>query len=168
MPNKTVPVSFRLPEAEAQFLNALHVEGAETASEKLRALIADARRRRHGTEEYPAALKLAQESLAPTLQIIRGSETENGMHSELVSRLGEWLPDCMAYLVASNGTATELDAETLLTIERRLAEKVFVMIQSVLQMGVTKRSPCYDPSIIEQQLDPVMDLAHVISQARSK
>ncbi len=167
MPNKTVPVSVRLPEDDAHFLARLTLEGAETASEKLRALISDARRRQHGTEEYPAALKLAQESMAPTLRIIRNSERGHGMHSELISRLGEWLPDCMAYLVASNGAATDLDDEELKDIERGLAERVFVLIQSILQMGVTRRSPCYDPSVIDERLDPVMDLAGVIARTRS-
>ncbi|NNF61554.1 MAG: hypothetical protein HKN06_09540, partial [Gammaproteobacteria bacterium] len=134
---------------------------------KLRALIADARRRQHGTEEYPAALKLAQESVAPTLRIIRNSEREAGMHSELLSRLGEWLPDCMAYLVAANGAATDLEADALREIERGLAEKVFVLIQSILQMGVTRRSACYDPVLISERLDPVMDLADVIAKTRS-
>lgn len=168
MPHKTVPVSVRLPEDDAGFLSSLHLEGATSASEKLRALIADARKRQHGTEEYPAALKLAEENLAPTLRIIRSSERDNGLHSELVSRLGEWLPDCMAYLIASNGVATELDADTLTDIERGLADRVFVLIQSILQMGVTRESPCYDPSVIDDRLDPVLGLTGVIAQTRSK
>lgn len=168
MPNKTVSVSVRLPEQDASFLSSMRLEGAETPSEKLRALISEGRKRQHGTEEYPAALKLAQESLGPTLRIIRSSERETGMHSELVSRLGEWLSDCMAFLVAANGAATELDTDALIEIERGLAERVFVLIQSVLQMGVTQHSPCYDPSVIDKQLGPVMDLANVILRTRSQ
>ncbi|MDH3588576.1 MAG: hypothetical protein OEQ74_04160 [Gammaproteobacteria bacterium] len=168
MPNKTVPVSVRLPREDALFLDALSLEGAETASEKLRALISDARKRQHGTEEYPAALRLAQENLAPTLRIVRDSERNMDMHSELISRLGEWLPDCMAYLIACNGAATELDQDALTNIERGLAERAFVLIQSILQMGVTQSSSCYDPSVISKRLDTVMDLADVISRTRSK
>lgn len=167
MPHKTVPVSVRLPQDDAAFLSALSIEGADTASEKLRALIADARSRQHGTEEYPAALKLAQESLAPTLRIIRNSEREAGMHSELLSRLGEWLPDCMAYFVAANGAATELEADALCEIEHGLADRVFVLIQSILQMGVTRRGACYDADLISDRLGPVMDLAEVIAKTRS-
>ena len=167
MAAKSVPVSVRLPTEDAEFLGRMRVRDAETPSEKLRAIVAEARRREHGTSEFSAALRLAQESLLPTLQIIRTSEREHDLHSELVSRLGEWLPDCMAYFVAANGDATDLDPEELRAIERGLADRVFVLIQSMLQMGVTRSSPCYDPAVIDERLEPVLDLTGVIATTRS-
>lgn len=167
MPQKSVPVSVRLPAEDAAFLEHTSVEGADTPSEKLRAIVAEARLREHGTSQFDAALQIAQGGVRPTLQIIRNNEREHRVHSELVSRLGEWLPDCMAYLVACNGSATELSVEKLTEIERDLADRVLVLIQSVLQMGVTRRSPCYDPSVIDDRLEPVLDLTEAISRTRS-
>ncbi len=167
MPQKSVPVSVRLPAEDAGFLEHMVIEGADTLSEKLRAIVAEARLRQHGTSQFDAALRIAQGGVRPTLQIIRNNEREHRMHSELVSRLGEWLPDCVAYLVACNGSATHLPPEQLTEIERDLADRVFVLIQSVLQMGVTRRSPCYDSSVIDDRLEPVLDLADVIGKTRS-
>ncbi len=167
MSQKSVPVSVRLPAEDAEFLGRMRVDGADTPSEKLRAIVAEARLREHGTSEFSAALSVAQSGITPTLQIIRDNEREHRLHSELITRLGEWLPDCMAYLVACNGSETQLSEEQLADIERDLADRVFVLMQSVLQMGVTRRSPCYDPSVIDDRLDPVLDLAEVIATTRS-
>ena len=166
MPQKSVPVSVRLPSEDADFLGRMSIDGADTPSEKLRAIVADARLRQHGTSDFGAALRIAQGGVTPTLQIIRNNEREHRLHSELISRLGEWLPDCMAYLVACNGSQTDLSVEQLAEIERDLADRVFVLIQSVLQMGVTRRSPCYDPSVIADRLEPVLDLAEAIASIR--
>lgn len=162
MPGKTVPLSVRLTPEDAEFIAQLNVEGASTPSEKMRAIVVDARRRKLGTEDYPGSLKLAQDTLAPTLRIIRASELEHGLHSELISRLGEWLPEAYAYLVASNGPDTELDAETLKDIERALAQRVFVLVQSMLQMAVTRSSPVYDAEVVNRGVQPVLELAQVI------
>ncbi|NND60239.1 MAG: hypothetical protein HKN49_08225 [Gammaproteobacteria bacterium] len=166
MSQKSVPVSVRLPVEDAEFLSRMTIDGADTPSEKLRAIVAEARRRQLGTGEFSAALRLAHDSLVPTLQIIRDNERRHGLHSELISRLGEWLPDCHAYLVAANGADTDLSAEQLLEIERGLADRVFVLIQSMLQLGVTATSPCYDPAVVADRIDPVLGLAGVISNSR--
>lgn len=167
MPRKSVSVSVRLSQNDARFLERLAIDDAATPSEKLRAVIAEARRRERGTQEYASALRLAQEGMAPTLRIIRENEVANGMHSELVSRLGEWLPECAAFLVACNGAQTELDGDQLKEIEDGLAQRVLILMQSVLQMGLTDRSPCYRPDLFKDSLDPVLDLAEVIVSHRA-
>ena len=166
MPGKTVPISVRLTPEDAAFIAQLNVEGAHTPSEKMRAIVVDARQRKLGTEGYPESLKLAQEMLAPTLRIIRTAELEYGMHSELISRLGEWIPEAYAYLVASNGPDTKLDAEALKEIERALAQRVFVLVQSVLQMAVTRSSPVYDAHVVSEGVQPALELAQVILDGR--
>ena len=129
-----------------------------------RAIIVDARKRKLGTEDYPGSLKLSQDFVAPTLRIIRASENSHHLHSELVSRMGEWVPECMAYLVASNGPETELDTEQLREIERDLADRVVVLMQSVLQMAITRRGPLYEPEALRARMQPVLELAEVILQ----
>ena len=166
MPNKTVPISVRLTPEDAAFIAQLNVEDAHTPSDKLRAIIVDARRRKRGTEDYPASLKLVQDLVAPTLRVIRASERVHHVHSEMVSRLGEWLPECMAYLIASNGQEIELDSEQLKEIERDLAQRVLVLMQSVLQMAITRHSPMYEPDVAHQGIEPVLELAEVILQKR--
>jgi len=162
MPNKTVPISVRLTPEDAAFIAQLNVEDANTPSDKLRAIIVDARRRKHGTEDYPGSLKLVTDLLAPTVRIILASERDHHMHSELVSRLGEWLTECMAYLIASNEHHTELNPEQLKEIERDLTQRVMVLMQSVLQLAVTRSSPMYEPDVAHEGVIPVLELAEVI------
>lgn len=167
MPNKTVPLSVRMTPEDAEFVARLNVDDAHTPSDKLRAIIADARRRKLGTEDYPGSLKLIQDLLSPTLRIIRASENNQHVHSELISRLGEWLPECMAYLIASNGPDHEVELERLKEIERDLAQRVFVLMQSILQMAITRHSPMYEPDVAHEGVLPVLELAEVILQKRS-
>ena len=167
MARKSVSVSVRLAPDDADFLARLAIGDADTPSEKLRAVIGDARKRERGTQDYASALRIAQDGVAPTLRILRGNEMASGMHSELVSRLGEWLPECAAFLVSCNGNKTELSEDQLRDIEKGLADRVLVLMQSVMQMGLTEKAPCYQPDLFKDSLDPVLDLARVISSHRA-
>jgi len=62
---KSVPVSVRLEPGEAAFLAGLEIGDAHTHSEKLRAIIAAARQRQLGTEDYRSALRVAQKNCPP-------------------------------------------------------------------------------------------------------
>lgn len=164
MPRKTIPISTRLSPEDAEFIAQWEGDGAATPSEKLRGIIAEARKHKQGTEDYPSSLRLATGMLSPTLHIIRTSEHAAGKHSQLVSRVAEWLPECLAYLIASNGRANQLDEDALRGIERGLADRVVNLMQSVLQMAVTRTGPCYDPEVVRERIPPVLDLAKVVSR----
>ena len=73
----------------------------------------------------------------------------------------------MAFLIASNGAETELDQQQLFEIESALADRVFVLIQSVLQLAITSRAPLYDIDIVKDRIDPVLELADVITRMRT-
>ena len=163
MPQKTKQVGVRLTDEEAEFLAGFKAENAATPSDKLRA-IDDAMRRKLGTEDYAGSLKLIQDMMAPTTRIIRSSENSHRLHSELVTRLSEWVPECMAYLIASNGNRTELEPAELVEVETALADRVFVLIQSVLQLAVTRRAPLYEESVLREGVEPVLELATVIGK----
>ena len=165
MPSKTKQVGVRLTDDEAAFLAGYQADNATTPSEKLRAIIDEARQRHLGTEDYVGSLKLVTELLEPTVRIVRNSENTQRMHSELVTRLNEWVPECMAYLIASNGSDTDLDREQLIEIEAALAQRVFVLIQSVLQLAVTRRAPMYDGTVLTRDIEPVLELAEVVGRA---
>ena len=164
MPRKTIPISTRITPEDAEFIAGWTDDEAKTPSEKLRAIIAVARRRQRGTQEYASSLRFAEELMAPTLTILRTSEHATSLHSELVTRLAEWLPECFAYFVSCNGDDTQLDEDALRRIEKGLADRVVTLMQSTLQMAVTRKSPCYEPTLIRERVRPVLDLADVISR----
>ncbi|MEM1173526.1 MAG: hypothetical protein AAGI27_01830 [Pseudomonadota bacterium] len=168
MPNRTKQIGVRLTDQEAEFLATLKVENAVTPSDKLRAIIDEARQRHRGTEDYAGSLKLVQDLVAPSARIVRQSENEQRMHSELVTRLEEWAPECMAYLLASNGRNTALDKKQLVEIEAAIVQRVIVLMTSVLQLAVTRTAPLYDGRALDKSIEPVLELARVIDTVRKQ
>ena len=77
----------------------MDIAGAETPSDKVRALLADARKRSEGFSDYSSCLAMVQEMLAPTHQRLRAAEHRERVHSELVLELTQWMPEALAFLL---------------------------------------------------------------------
>ena len=159
---KTIPISTRISSDDAEFLAKWNGSEAATPSEKLRAMIAELRRHEEGAKDYSGALHVASALIGPTLHAIRTCEHESGMHSELAARIADWLPECLAFLMAAKGGREHLDRDALIQVEEGLADRVMILMQSVLQMAVTPQCPCYNPQVIRERIQPVLDLAEVV------
>lgn len=162
MPRKSIPISTRISSEDAEFLAEWKGSDAATPSEKLRAMIAEVRRQEEGAKDYSGALHVAAGLIGPALHAVRTQEHSAGTHSELVARVADWLPECLAYLIAAKGSRDALDRDALIEVEEGLADRVMILMQSVLQMAVTPRCPCYNPQVVRERIQPVMDLAEVI------
>lgn len=163
MPIKQVPISARISQEDATFINRLSIEDAKTPSDKLRAIIAEARRQRERKPDYAGSLQMMQEIVLPVLQAIREKEVENGIHSELITRLAEWIPDVVAFLVSSINEKTERETkEAMLQLEQGAAERLFRLMESILQLAVTGHCACYDPDAINRKIGPVLELSQII------
>lgn len=163
MPNKTVPLSVRISEADADFLNGLNIPGATTHSEKMRALIREARRRREGGRSYSEVLATLQEMEAPAERRLRDAEARTRQHSELLAQAASWLPDTMAFLMGNLPEDEDENSEDRLrSLEDGVADRVFVFIERVLRMAVTRNNPCYDKSAISRRMEPVVELCDVV------
>lgn len=164
MPSKTVPFSVRIPHEDAEFISQMKISGAKTPSDKLRAIISDTRRRSTQEMDYSGCLKTIQQLIGPAAEKIRHSELENQVHSEPVLRTIEWLPDLVAFFVSSvHRQSTNLSKEALVQIEDGIVDRVFRIMESILQMGVIRKCPCYEPNAIHKRKDPILELAKVIS-----
>lgn len=166
MPDKSVALSARLPAADAEFLNDWEVEGADTPSEKLRRVVRDTRGRVKATTDYRQALRMANELFAPTLEFIYASEAQVGKHSELMTRVSEWLPEMLAYVYSAEGLAGPDPEANLKRLEGGIAMRVTTLMQSVLQMAVTKEAPLYDPTLLDERLHGVLDTADVVRREK--
>jgi hypothetical protein len=162
MPRKSIPISTRISSEDAEFLAKWKGSGEATPSEKIRAMIAEMRRQTEGAKDYSAALHVATGLITPTVHAIRTHEHEAAMHSELVARIADWLPECLAFLIAAAAGRDELDRGALVEIEEGLAGRVMILMQSVLQMAVTSQCPCYNPQVVKERIQPVLDLAEVV------
>lgn len=167
MAEKSVALSARLPAEDATFLSDWQVEGASTQSEKLRKVVKETRTRVNAAEDYTAALRMAQSLLGPALEHVRAAEVETGLHSELVTRVAEWLPELLAYVHSVRATPGGSTEARLRRLEGGLALRVLTLTQSLLQMAVTERGPFYDPELLEGRLQGVLDTARVVEAARA-
>ena len=130
-----IPISVRITQEDADFIAELKIEGANTPSEKIREL-----------------LKLAR--LAHTQQA--------GVHSHIVARLFEQLPDLGATLAAD--LPEEADLDDLKKYERELMWRIVRLTDSILQLAVTGKGAAYDDTVL-QQLENTLKLAKIVQQA---
>ena len=71
MASLTTPLSVRLSEDDTSFLSKLEIDGAVTASDKIRGLIRQARQRAEPLDSFPAALAVSHDHMAATVRAVR-------------------------------------------------------------------------------------------------
>ena len=173
MPQKTIPMSVRLSDDDATFVATLEIDGATTPSDKLRALVAEARQRRLGVQDHAQCHAMMRDLISPALHRVREAEREQGVHSELLAHLADWLPEAVATLItpspdrdaSTDDDADESSLDQLRYRERLVADQAFRLIEDIIRMGVTRESRCYDRGLIREHLGPTLELAHVIDGA---
>jgi hypothetical protein len=170
MPGKVVPLSVRVSADDAEFIARLHVEDATTPSEKIRALIHEAQRRRAGYRDYTRALAMARETIDPGVSALRHAEHQEAMHSELVYALEEWLPETFAYFLTrlTNMSDRKDRAAQLVDLEQGIADRILRLLEKILRLGVTPECPAYTRSVVHDRLDPILDLLEVIQTQRGR
>jgi len=162
MAPNAVNISARISQEDAEFISQLKIEGAKTPSDKLRAIIADARRHHRGSQDYLSCFHMMREMFAPIVEKVRQLEHEHDRHSELVNHSLGWLPDTVAFMVAF-GQAGD-DPELLQKFENGIADRIFGLMQSVLQMGITRHCNCYDSATVMRRMQPVIHITKLIQQ----
>lgn len=168
MSQRTIPISVRIGTEDAEFIAGLELEGATTPSDKVRALLADARRRAQGAGDYGESLRQAQDSLAPARRAILGQEHQHGLHSALLARTLEWLPETVAFLLANANTAEQATAASMKHLERGVMERVARLMESVLQLALAPDNAAYAPDMVRERLAPVLQLARLNDLARKQ
>lgn len=167
MPGKNITVSVRLSEAEAAALDELNIAEADSQSAKLRAIIQQAMQAEEGKHSYSAALRLVDGLLDPVRLTIWDLERKEGSHSELLSRVFEWIPDMAAFLLAGTDQEPESDERLSLSeLEAGLADRVFRLIEATLRLALSSKNPCYDEQAISARVDPAIELSELIESSR--
>lgn len=163
MPSKQVTISARIPQEDAEYISQLTIDGAKTPSDKLRAIITEARQRSNREQDYAGSLHSIQEIIQPVLRKIRKIEVENQIHSEIVIRSAEWIPDAVAFLVSFIlASDKQKPNEKMLQLEQGVTERLIRLMESVLQLAITEHCACYDPAIIQNKIGPVLELCRII------
>ena len=160
-----IPISVRISQEDADFIANLQVEGANTPSEKIRELLKQARQSYTQPQDYGTALAQAEQFLQNAKRDVLHAEKERGVHSHILARLFELLPDLTATLVADVPTESELEA--LKKYECEVMWRIVRLTDSILQLAVTGKGAAFDDSVLAQ-LENTLNLAHIIRQRDEK
>ena len=125
-----IPISVRITQEDADFIAELKIEGANTPSEKIRELLKLARLAHTQTRDYGSALTAQEQFFQAAKHEILHAEKQAGVHSHIVARLFEQLPDLGATLAAD--LPEEADLDDLKKYERELMWRIVRLTDSNL------------------------------------
>lgn len=151
---KTVPLSVRVSDDDAAFLASLEIAGATTPSEKLRALLGEARRRAEGLEDEGAGAESFKAALRPPERRVRAAESAVGMRSDLARKLYDRVPELMASL--ASGVAAGAKSAELVQFEDRLAIQAYALVEELLELGSASANRAYDPNRLSKRVAPAL------------
>ncbi len=164
---KTVPISVRVSNEDAEFIANLQIDGAVTPSDKVRSIIREAKKQKERIINYEGCLKIALETLKGLTQKVKASEMKQKQHSELVNVFNDWIVESFAYVVSAKYKIYEGKIE-LKQLEEGISERVFRLFEVVARMGVTSKASCYDKEIITKGFVPILELTQIINQRVEK
>jgi hypothetical protein len=166
MATKTTPISVRITHRDAEFIAELNIEDAITPSDKIRALLKEARNARKSKKDRSTCLGLARKTVDPLLHRVKEREMSEQVHSELITSFGEWLMEMLGYITSQESKeSSEFD---LIEIEREFANRIFRLCNMVVRMGITQKAQCYDQEIISNSLPPLMEIMTIIQERKSQ
>ena len=157
-----IPISVRISQEDADFIAELKIEGANTPSEKIRELLTQARLAHSQTHDYGTALAAQEQFFQVARRDVLHAEKEWGIHSHIVARLFEQLPDFAATLAAD--LPENAQAADLKQYECELMRRIVRLTDSILQLAVTGKGAAYDDNVL-QQLENTLKLAKIVQQA---
>ncbi|MHA7773683.1 hypothetical protein [Roseibium sp. M-1] len=174
---KSIPISVRLSDDDFEFLAGYEVQGARTPSDKMREILRLAREREEGTQDVATCEDMLRSMTRPAERRLRQMQRETGTRSDFVIKLYERLPEMVAELVAaapapdkepekSSGKTTGKATEELMRFEADLSAQLFALVEEIFNLGLTSQSRTYDPDLMDQRLEPILEIARLLDQKR--
>jgi len=139
-------VTLRLDEDDLTYLSQVEISGAGNLSEKIRALISEARAQRDGMRNYAAAHDFSRQLFARVDRQVNSAEVEAAARSELTHRVLAWLPEAVAFALSANLADEDQskDVAALSNFEVGVAERAFSMVDSMLQLAQAEFPGCLE------------------------
>ena len=137
MSSKTVPFSARISVEDAEFISTLEYDGAHTPSDKLRALLAETRRRYASFADYGQNLAQMQEWLGQIKRQLLIRQQQLNQQAEPVLRLLDALPDLLATLQTMSANCSQLNVRELKQAEQSVLQKIVRINELLLPLAVT-------------------------------
>ncbi|MBL4537254.1 MAG: hypothetical protein JKP96_01175 [Oceanicaulis sp.] len=167
MPSKTVPLSVRISDEDAEFLSSLEIGEARTPSEKLRALLASERQLRTRGHDLGQAAEMISDLLRPAQRRIKQIERQRSEPSEALRRIYDRLPDLTATALAGPQTDTTQDgsSQSLSALEDAAADQALALCEDLLRLHVSPRALLRASETMSRRLHAILELAELIKIA---
>ena len=160
-------VSVRIPEDDLAWLAGLDLPDANSPSDKIRGLIAEARRRAAGEGDYLSCVAQMRDALRGFNDQLQTQEHALQIHSEALALLGAQLPELMAGVATALPAGAEASADSARQCEAQLTARAMRLLLGLLRLGVTRRAPAYDPALFDPYVSEVEELERLMQSARS-
>ncbi len=164
---KKIQIGVRVNAEDVEFLNLLEISGAKTPSDKLRAIIEEARLRREFANEYTGSYRMIQEQVTPITERIKKVEYDKNIHSALLTRILEWMPDFYAYCLTSLSEEKEVDEE-LLSYEKGAVDRVARLFESLLHLELSGQENSYTAGVFRDHVASFTKLLRIIDTTSQK
>ena len=165
---KKIQIGARVTEADAEFINLLEIDGATTPSDKLRAIIEEARLQREYGRDFTGSYRMIQKQLGPAVEKIKEAEFENNIHSSLLARILEWMPEFYAYCLSSLPTEKIDSTEGLKEYEVGAVDRVVRLFESLLHLELSSQASGYKTDTLQKHMDSLQELIQIINTSPKK
>ncbi len=164
---KKIQIGARVNAEDAEFLNLLEINGATTPSDKLRAIIEEARLRREFSHDFTGSYRMIQEQVTPITERIKKAEFEKNIHSAQLTRILEWLPEFYAYSLSSLADDAE-SKEELANYEKGAVDRVARLFESLLHLELSTQASSYTPGVFRDHVSSLAELIRIIHTTSQK
>ena len=169
MAGKTVPLSVRISDEDAAFLARLEIGDAATPSEKMRALLASERRLRAGPRDVGEATDMLTDLMRPAKRRWRKDEAAASVHSEVLNRVYDRLPELAALALAGPEAPPEPDkaGPALEDFEGRVLDQTFALLEDLMQIALLKEPRALNRAALKNRVSTIIELAELARMAQN-
>ena len=153
-------VGVRFPASDIEWLAGLQIKNAVTPSDKIRAIVTQARQQNGVYDDPQTCLAWAREILSPLVMAVQSEEALGHARYETLALMVEWLPSTLAALLAS---APYADRDTLQQKEKIMVARCFQLMEAIIRLALASPTPSHDPDMIRDNVLRVLELASVLS-----
>lgn len=159
---KTRSISGRISERDFEFLISYKLDGKVTVSEKLRYVASFFRRYHESFSDYSEALAETNRLVEPTRLALKKFEREEGIRSQVLEQVIQLVPELLAELTTAREKLAESSPsekrKAAISLEENVLQNVLQLLESLLRLALTSKSPCYNPNLLEGRLDIITEL----------
>lgn len=159
---KKVQIGARISQEDADFISQLKIVGAHTPSDKIRAIIENAKKKSEYPYDFTSSYRMIKEEINPLIEYVKKTEHAQGNHSAVLDRILEWMPDFYAFCLSTLSPDSDRD-NNLLEFEKGATDRLFRLVESLAHLELSKQQTSYTPHAVRNHLESLEQLIQIIN-----